>query len=492
MTSPPTRLYTAEQVRRLDRFCIDQCQIPGIDLMRRAGRVAFDLVREAWPGARCLHVVCGGGNNGGDGYVVAELGLAAGLEVIVWAARQPDLLKADARTAAFSYLEAGGEVREADGIQLRNADVVIDALLGTGLADDVSAGYGRLIEHIVQAGKPVLAIDIPAGISADSGQIMGRAVKASITPTFIGRKRGLYTADGIEYAGRVHFDDLEVPAQAYEAVGSSAILESCSPSDYPLPPRPLNSHKGMFGHLVVIGGDVGMPGAVRLAGEAALRCGAGLVTVATHPEHAELLTVRTPELMSFAVHNFAELATLVERATIVAIGPGLGRTEWSEQCFATAVNGKRPLVVDADGLFWLSQWASPVPQSVLTPHPGEAALLLRTSTGEVQADRFGSARAIADRYEATVALKGAGTIISSPDAETGVCSFANPAMATAGMGDVLTGTIGALRAQGLAPQRAALAGVVLHAGAANAAAPGCQRGMLASDLLPHLMTLVNS
>ena len=234
-----------------------------------------------------------------------------------------------------------------------------------------------------------------------------------------------------------------------------------------------------------------MPGAVRLAGEAALRCGAGLVTVATHPEHANLVSMSTPELMSFAIDDFGALAELLARATVVAIGPGLGRTNWSEQCFRAVSGMDIPVVVDADGLYWLSQIGLSSPQMLLTPHPGEAALLLQCSSREVQDDRIAAAREIAARFEATCVLKGAGTVIARPDDAVGIYSCANPAMATAGMGDVLTGVLAALLAQGNASGEVAPSGVALHARAASAAAGHRQRGMLASDLFPELYNLVN-
>lgn len=491
MTSQPTPLYTAQQVRDLDRYCIERCQIPGIDLMRRAGQVAFDLLPAHWGKLRCLHVVCGGGNNGGDGYVVAELALQAGMDAVVWAARAPEELTGDALVAARSYQEAGGVVRPAKDMQLASADVVVDALLGTGLSAEVSEPFVVLMKQIADSRKPVLAIDIPSGIHADTGAVMGYAVKADATATFIGRKQGLFTADGIEFAGSVHFDSLGAPQQAYEAVPASVIL---LPTDleHGLAPRAPNSHKGLFGHVVVVGGDSGMPGAVRLAGEAALRCGAGLVTVATHPEHAMLVSVRTPELMSFAVHDHDDLIKLIERATVVAIGPGLGRTTWSERCFKTVAQSNTPAVIDADALYWLNEAGSNWPGTVLTPHPGEAAMLLHSSSGRVQADRFSAAREIAARFKATCVLKGAGTVIAEPGQVARVYGGANPAMATAGMGDALTGVLAAMLAQGLSPEEAAPAGVALHARAASAAAGSRQRGMLASDLLPKLYDLVNS
>lgn len=490
MTSQPVPLYTAQQVRQLDQICIERYGIPGITLMRRAGKVAFDLLRECWGQARCVHIVCGGGNNGGDGYVVAELAQAAGMEAVVWAARDPKALKGDALLAAQSYQEAGGVVFPAEEMQLDSAHVIVDALLGTGLSADVSKAYVGLLEQIKLSHKPVLAIDIPSGINADTGKVMGCAIRADATATFIGRKQGLYTADGIEYAGRVHYDSLAAPEQVYDAVSASVSLIP-DKTTHGLAPRPLNSHKGLFGHVVIVGGDSGMPGAVRLAGEAALRCGAGLVTVATHPEHAKLVSMRTPELMSFAVDDFGALAELVKRATVVAIGPGLGRTDWSEQCFRAVSGSSMPAVIDADGLYWLSQTAFSSPQMLLTPHPGEAAMLLQRSGLEVQADRISAAREIAARYKATCVLKGAGTVIAEPDHAVGIYRCANPAMATAGMGDVLTGVLAALLAQGKTARDVAPSGVALHARAASAAAGHRQRGMLASDLFLELYNLVN-
>jgi NAD(P)H-hydrate epimerase len=486
------RLYTAEQVRRLDACAIDEFGIPGYTLMNRAGVSVFEAARSRFTSAQRWLILCGGGNNAGDGYVVARLARQAGLEVAVYALREPAQLKGDAARAAGDWLESGGEVRAWPVRGRIRADLVIDALLGTGLDREVGGAYRKAVEWIRRQRCPVVAIDIPSGLHADSGRVMGVAVEARLTVSFIGQKRGLFTADGPDHAGETQFDDLGTPPGVHDLISDSGIRIRESIIEKTLSARPRNSHKGHYGHVLVVGGAPGMSGAARLAGEAALRSGAGLVTVATHPCHASVLNLARPELMVAATATPAELEPLLERATVLAVGPGLGQQDWGEALLEAGLGHGKPLVLDADGLNLLAKKPRQRSGWVLTPHPAEAARLLGCDTHTIQSDRVGWAISLARQTGAVVVLKGCGTVVARPDGAYGICTLGNAGMATAGSGDVLTGVIAGLMAQGASPWRAAQAGVAAHAAAGDrvALAQG-MRGMLASDISAALPTVLN-
>lgn len=483
--NPEPFLYRSDQVRELDRRAIEDCGIPGYGLMQRAGAVAFRLLRARWPEARRILVCCGGGNNGGDGYVVARLAADSGLEVCVLAATPPDRLGGDAARAAADW--SGEVVEHADPA---NFDLVVDALLGTGLAREVRDPLARLIERINDARatgriRAVLAIDVPSGLNADTGMPMGVALRADATVSFIGRKRGLYTGQAGEFCGQLEFDDLDVPGQVFDELEPDATLLDSDSIRLAMPPRPAAAHKGLLGHVLVLGGDFNYPGACVLAARAALVVGSGLVSVATRREHALALASGLPEAMWADGEDGETLGRLLERADVLALGPGLGRSDWSRAVWARAIGSDLPLVVDADGLNLLVEQPTARGRWILTPHPGEAARLLDCDTAEVQRDRFAAVRALARRYQAIVVLKGAGSLVAGPEGRVAACPFGTPAMATAGMGDALTGIIASLLGQGLDPLPAATAGVVLHARAGERAAFG-RRSLLAGELIDAL------
>lgn len=485
------RLYTAAQVRRLDRALIAERGDDGYELMCRAGAAVFEAARAAWPEARRWRVACGGGNNAGDGYVVARLAAAAGLEVTVVGLRAPGELDGAAARAARAWQDAGGEVQAAGQARPGAAELAIDALLGTGLDRAVEGAYAEAIDALNALACPRLAVDLPSGLNADTGEVMGRAVRADLTVSFIGQKRGLFTADGPDHAGRVIFDPLGAPASVHHAVDGAGRLDDAGWLARQLPRRPRNSHKGRFGHVLIVGGNAGMGGAARLAGEAALRAGAGLVSVATHPAHAPALNLARPELMVHGIKVTDDLQPLLERATVVALGPGLGQDEWARTTWTACLAAGRPLVIDADALNLLAEQPRPGGDWILTPHPAEAGRLLDCSAGAVQADRFAAAAELAERFRSVAVLKGCGTITARPGGAWALCAAGNPAMATAGSGDVLTGVVAALLAQGLEAWPAARAAVVAHAAAGDRAAGGSERGMLAGDITAALPEVLN-
>jgi len=485
-------LYTAAQVRELDRIAIQEKGIPGYLLMCRAGQALADCVGRRWPLARQVCVLCGPGNNAGDGYVLARLLRESGLQAKVLFLSDPAGLRGDALHAAQDYLAAGGEAQVFAGSLPSRVDLLVDALLGTGLARPPEADYRSAIEQLNQHQAPVLAADIPSGLHADSGRVPGVAVKADTTVTFIGRKRGLYSGAGKRCAGHLEFDGLEVPSDIHASQPAEVQLVR-QPALGPLArAREADAHKGDFGHVLVVGGNRGMAGAARLAAEAAARCGAGLVSVACRAENVPGLNAGCYELMVHGVQQAAELDPLLSRASVVVIGPGLGQGRWSRQLFERVLASKLPLVVDADALNLLTRDPLSRDNWILTPHPGEAGRLLGQATSVIQQDRFAAIRRLVERYKGVLVLKGAGSLIAAASGPIRLCDQGNPGMASGGMGDVLSGVLAALLAQGLGLFDAASAGVWLHGKAADlAAGEHGERGLLAGDLMPFLRKLIN-
>lgn len=487
----PRALYTAAQVRGFDRQAIERFGIAGETLMERAGQAAFALLLRRWPQARRITVLVGTGNNGGDGFVVARLAREAGLEVTLLQLGDRARIAGDAAINASRWQQLAGDWDDFAEMP-EHSDVIVDAMLGTGLQRDVAGQFAAAITAVNDHPAPCLAIDVPSGLNADSGAIMGRAVRAAATISFIGLKQGLFTADGPDCSGEVVFGGLDVPAAVY----ASSVL-SARRLDWPkqaglLPRRRRNVHKGHFGHVLVIGGNHGMGGAARLAAEAALRAGAGLVSLATRSAHVAPVLAARPEVMVHAVEQADAISPLLRNADVIAIGPGLGSDAWAVALWQLACAAARPLVVDADALHLLAAQPQARDDWVLTPHPGEAALLLGICNAEIGDQRFDAVERLQRRFGGSVVLKGVGSLVASAGpAPTGLCSQGNPGMASAGMGDVLTGIIAGLLAQGLSARDAAECGVCLHAAAGDAAAVDGERGLLAGDLVDRLRGLVN-
>lgn len=491
MGTIPYNLYRAAQVREIDRVVIEKFRIPGATLMARAGAAGFDALRHCWPDAKRICVLCGIGNNGGDGFVVARLAHEAGFEVTVYQVGKEHSLKGDALSAVQATREQGLRSSPFFPQPLDGFDVIVDALLGTGLDREVQGEWQIAIEAINRANTAVLALDIPSGLDADSGRVLGVAVRADVTVTFIGMKQGMLTGQSLDYCGDILFADLQVPSGAYEHQMPSAIRIAYEEVKQHLKPRIRGAHKGFYGHVLVIGGDQGMAGAARMAGESALRSGAGLVSVATRSMHAPMVSAARPELMAHGVESGSDLRMLMEKATVIAIGPGLGCSTWAQSMLGTAIDVSMPMVVDADALNLLAE--NPVRRDnwILTPHPGEAARLLKTTTADVQANRFEAARKIQQSYGGVCVLKGAGSLIDHGQDPVTLCDAGNPGMASGGMGDVLTGVIAGLLAQGLGLKEAARLGVCIHAVAGDCAATAGERGIIASDMYTHIHRLVN-
>lgn len=497
-------LYSAKSVRELDRLAIEQLAIPGIVLMKRAGRAVLDELLDAWGHPSLISVFCGSGNNAGDGYIVAALAAEKGIGVQVIELAAADKLSADATLARQYSLEAGVSFGKFSNSVEVSEGVIVDALLGTGYSpaqQPMRESYAEAVTIINSAGLPVLSIDLPSGLCSDSGSAAEPSVKADISVTFIGAKQGMFSGRGPALCGEIIYHSLDIDEELISQQQSSACLMDLDRLLDLYPDRDTDAYKNQSGHSMVIGGDLGFGGAAAMAAESALRVGSGLVSVATRPEHVSAILARQPEVMARGVISGQELEPLLGKPTVLVIGPGLGRTPWSEQLLQKAVATGLPMVVDADALNIIAEGrVVPNPDGsrwIMTPHPAEAARLLQTTVAEIQADRFSAVRQLQEKYNAVVLLKGAGSLIAAPAASPGydqimVCPYGNPGMATGGMGDVLSGIIGGLLAQGLEPSLAAQLGCCLHSAAADMAADERGvRGLVASDTNPYVTAILN-
>lgn len=493
----PINLYRAENVREIDRLAIEEHGIDGFELMQKAARFTFHLLNKLWPETKSLLVICGAGNNAGDGYIVAGLAKKHGIKVEVYYLYEPSKLTGDAHLAYDFCTQQGVNCQTyTPEIDLKSTDLIVDAILGTGVNKAVTGAFESAIRDCNESKRPILAVDIPSGLSADTGQPFGIAINASATATFIGLKIGQFTGRGRAYCGQLYFDQLDVPNKIIDGVAADANRLDITTLLSALPPRQADAHKGNFGHVLLIGGDHGFGGAITMAAKACARMGAGLVSVATHAEHCSVVLSHCPEVMVKAVHSSGDLKPLLKQASVVVIGPGLGQSAWSQHMLFTALQQSKTCILDADALNLICQhpeWL-PTPREnlIFTPHPGEAARMLGCATDEIQSDRIQAINQLCDKYGGTFVLKGSGTLVKQSDQFTKLCSYGNPGMATGGMGDVLSGMIAGLVAQKLNCFFAVSLGVALHAKAADLVAnKSGERGMLATDLIPVSRQLLN-
>jgi len=513
-------LYRASQIRQVElRFAKNNPQ-GTYPLMQAAGKAAFQQLQSVWPDARKILVLTGKGNNGGDGYLLARLASEQGLKVTLCPFFSADQIQGDAILALNSLAANSVQMVSWDKLKhkgestanLKQYDLIVDAMLGTGIQGAVREPFVEAIAAVNCSGVPVLAIDVPSGLNADSGHRFNQAVKANATITFVAHKRGLFTAEAVDHIGQLQLATLDIPPECFTANADepTVVAQNWHSLKGKLQPRKSSAHKGSFGRCHLIGGARGMLGAAVLAATAAARSGSGL-TAASVEKGASSLVNRCPEVMalSVGVDDIEVQMEKLENASTLIVGPGLGRSEWA-QSWMQKLNGnpllrKKYQVWDADALFWLANNADFDAvdfkgSRILTPHPGEAARLLGISVEEVAQDRFAASEAIVRRYGGVCVLKGAGTIVSQIDRTHAsepivhsVCCVGNPAMASGGMGDVLAGIIGALLAQGFEPYAAATLGVCIHGEAGDRAAAKLtqHRGMLASDLFSFLPALLN-
>ena len=500
--------YSAKQVLQNEAVITKKLNISMPDLMERAGLGAFKQILHCWPNINSILVVCGKGNNGGDGFVIARLAHLAGLNVSVLLINDK-VTQGNARVAYQALQDVGvniikkGQSLGYDPEQVItrfSGELIVDSIFGIGFYGPLSEEVKNLIITINQHKANKISIDIPSGLSANTGQVESIAVIANVTITFIVLKQGLLTARAANHIGKLFLDDLEIGpdfishiSHQLEHEDNQAIIYSQGSDDLPkLTKRLATNHKGSMGLLLAIGGNIGMPGAIRLSSEAALRSGASLLAVSCHERNQALVFNARPELM-LAPSSVRVLvnSTILTKAKMLILGPGLGRDEWAKQMFDLVFLQKKPCVIDADALYFLSKTNARSSQWVLTPHPKEASLLLNCTVTEIEANRFNAVQKIAQKYGGICLLKGAGSLISDGQ-KIWLNPTGNPGMASGGMGDVLSGIIAALMLQMPDAFKAVRLACYIHGAAADRIADkNGQRGMLASDLFAELQHLVN-
>lgn len=495
-------IVTREQSRELDRSLIEDSGIPSLVLMENAGRGAVDVLLRRFEHVTKLVVVCGVGNNGGDGFVVARRWLTMGYPCTVCLTGRAERLSGDARAQYLAYVGVGGKVVTTDAAAFDQAlgecDVIVDAIFGTGLSRPVQGVEADVVERINASAKRVLSLDLPSGLDANTGNVLGTCVRADVTVTFGCGKRGCFTFGATPYVGDVEVVDIGAPLPIGSLEGRLAFPIRLSDVQRALAAESPVGHKGQAGHVLVVAGTPGTLGAARLSAHGAFRAGAGVVTIATQPEAATELNDGAWEVMVRAVGPAYSdgLSAWVDKATSVVFGPGLGVStvtgDWLEGLLS---HFRGVVVVDADGLTTLAQRPDiaqrNVAQLILTPHPGEAGRLLGCPAAEVEADRFGAAQALSEKWGATVVLKGAPSLVADARA-TYVAPRGHACLSTAGSGDVLAGVIAALGAQ-LPALSAARIGVWLHARAGErlGASQFAARGLLARELADEVSRVRN-
>ena len=486
----PQQIHTSSQSKSLDRIVIRKFGLSGYELMRRAGEGAFGIFHHNWPQYQTIALLCGSGNNGGDGYVFAAAAVRSGIKVHVYRTSAPK--SAESKRALDEYCAHGGEFNAVSGgIDFDQYDAFVDALFGIGLSRDIDGQLGEIIESVNMSGKPVMSLDIPSGLCSDTGSVRGCAVRSDITVTFISVKLGLLIGHAKDYVGALELDTLGIPPAAYDLVEAAATRVNEQELAGVVPQRKADAHKGSAGRVLIVGGNLTMQGAAMMAGRAAYRTGAGLVSIAMQTDSTAIFASSAPEIRVFDLNHAEQLLHLFNDADVVGIGPGLGQGELASELWDTAKENFPRLVVDADALNLLAKQPVKRQNWILTPHPGEAGRLLGVTTEEVQSNRFAAANEIVDQFGGVCVLKGAGTLIASASG-IWLCDRGNPGMATGGMGDILTGTICALWAQGMTAEQVARTGVWLHASAGDDCSAECgEIGMIATDLLPGIRTNLN-
>jgi NAD(P)H-hydrate epimerase len=506
------KIVTATQMQALDRRTITEARVPSLTLMERAGVGTADFIQDRLGplAGKRVTIVCGKGNNGGDGLVVARLLRQRRASVTVLMLAPAAELSRDANVMYRRWLRVGGtsatkSFRSSDQARslFGGSDFIVDALLGTGLSAPVAGAYREAIKLINDAKTRVIAVDMPSGIHADDGAVLGQAVRATATVTFGLPKLGLYLGAGIDHAGVIHLVDIGIPAAYVDETDSRTLLITKDFVKAALPARAPSAHKGTFGHAGILAGSAGKTGAAALAAKAALRTGAGLVTVGVPASVSDVLEAKLLEAMTLPLPEtkartlgraaFDRIRTFIQAKTAVAIGPGLStHPETVEVVQSLMKHLDRPSVLDADALNALASRASLLTECktppILTPHPGEMARLEVDATPQsVNADRLGTARRFARERGVFVVLKGARTVVARPDGILMVCPTGNPGMATAGTGDALTGMLVSLLAQGVPSWEAACAATYLHGAAGDLAAARLgSAGMIAGDLIEHI------
>ncbi len=503
MNIPYTTTYTNSQIRDIELVAYNNLSLLPFELMERAGKAAYNYIIQNWSETKKIIVVCGSGNNGGDGYVLSKYAFLAGIEVCIWHVGK-DSTSTEAKSASDECRKLQIPIfKDANKINFDKFDLIVDAFLGIGLqGDSLLSNAKDVILTINSAGKPVLAIDCPTGINTDTGAPIELAVHADATITFIGIKQGLMTGEAKDYCGKLFCHNLNLPIEIFSSVNSECDFYDMADLKSLLPSRKQTAHKNDNGHILIIGGNFGFAGATKMSAEGALRCGAGLVSVATRKEHVNGIIATRPEIMAHGVKTKEDLLPLMQHSNIIVLGPGLGQDEWAQELFNTVIETNKTIILDADGLNLLAKNNLNAQSKlnkikkrdnwILTPHPGEASRLLSISVDELQKDRFASIRKIQNTYGGCTILKGARSLILGQSKKITICQYGNPGMASGGMGDVLSGVVAAFVAQGIPLEQAAILGTYIHSYAADIAASKYgERGMLASDLMPVIREIIN-
>ena len=488
MANEKIYLHSADQSRDLDKLASEYLGVDSGVLMKRAAAHAFSLILKNWPGIAILSIFCGKGKNAGDAMLIASLAREYGIKIQIFFVVDPHGFDGEVR-AVYELLDL-------DGLQVERAlrpivgELVVDGLIGTGLNREVSGDFQKAINLINQSDTPVLSLDIPSGVNASTGGVLNNAVFSDLTVTFISRKVGLYTGFGIVHSGKIDYNSLGIPASVVLSVPG---IELEFFDGRKVQPVPLNSYKSRQGHLLIVGGDDGMPGAVLMAAEAAMRSGAGLVTIATKRNHFAAINSRLPEAMVLDA-DLDSLKSVISRFDAILLGPGLGRNPWGKVLYEGVSNADVPLILDADGLYWMAELKNQMSdQVIISPHVGESARLLGTDASVIERDRVASSYSLSKKYGVIGVLKGPGSIIFEED-KCSICGHGNPGMATAGTGDVLAGIIGGLVVQGFTDLAGSLkAAVLLHSAAADLAVKVLgSRSLLATDIIKYLPSLLKN
>ena len=458
------KLYTAKETKKIDNLAIKEKEISGYSLMQRAAEFALDVILKEFGPLEELVIFCAKGKNSGDGFLLGSLAKEFGLNVTIVTCCPSKEIKG-VSSKAFKEMKASKariiSINSIGKLKVSGKAVIVDALIGTGIKGNLRKNIKDSILALNRLGTklPVVSLDIASGVNPDTGEVEDICVYADITTTFVAQKRGCFTSIGKKVSGEVMYSDLEIPKKLFTKVTATSSIVNFEEYIDKVVYREQDAHKGNFGHVLVIGGDRGLGGAGLLASKAAVYSGAGLTSLVTRPEHVNASLVSCPEVMVKGVNSGQDLEEHLIKPTVIAIGPGLGQTAWSEQMiqrvFWEAEKREVTVIMDADALNLIPKLklSSKLPRRlVLTPHPGEAATLLNTNVETIESDRFASSAKIQKKFNATVVLKGSGTVICHQKngvQQWGICNAGNPGMASGGMGDVLTGIIAGMLAQGL-------------------------------------------
>ena len=500
------KLYTASETRKIDNLAIKEKGISGYSLMQMAAEFTLDVILREFSPVEELIIFCSKGKNSGDGFLLGSFAKEFGLEVTIVMSNTSNVIKGVSRKAFEEMKDAKVKIistKSVEKLKVSNKAVIVDALIGTGLKGNLKKNIKESILALNKLGVklPVLSLDIPSGVNPDTGDADDIAVYADITASFVAQKRGCFTSVGKKFSGEIIYSDLEIPKNLFSKIISTSYVVDYEDSISKVVYREQDAHKGHFGNVLIVGGDRGLGGAGLLSSRAAVYSGAGLTSLVTRPEHVSASLVSCPEVMVKGVDSGQDIEEHLVKPDVIAIGPGLGQSAWSEQMiqrvFWEAEKRDVSVIMDADALNLLTKLklSSNLPKRlILTPHPGEASRLLNTSVAVIESNRFSAAAKIQKKFNATVVLKGSGTVICHKSGGTqkwGICDSGNPGMATGGMGDVLTGIIAGLLAQGLTLKEAAEAGVDLHAKAADQASLEFgEAGLTPSDVINELKYLL--